>query len=108
MSAVIEVTVALGSSGIQRLESTGHAPSRGGGSVVCAAVSALLRSAAEALGDTNAVVASGHAPEPGRLTIEVGEVRTPEWLEGLSDMLLAGLRRIAAENPDEVRLSIYR
>ena len=79
-------------------------------SVVCAAVTALVRSAADAAvthqpPGPDGFDVSGAAPEPGVLVLRVGNPDADaDWLRGLTDVLLAGLSRTAREAPNEVDL----
>ncbi len=91
---------------------SGHAsagPGRRGGSVVCAAVTGLVRSCADAIAERPAIVASGSAPHPGELRVDiVSREGDGEWLRGVTDVMLSGLRRMAGEAPDEVEIIVEK
>ena len=91
---------------------TGHAAvPRGapGGSVVCAAVTAVVRSCADAIAHRPAIVASGAASGPGALRVEIrSRGADRDWLRGVTDVMLSGLARIAGEAPGEVDVMIER
>ena len=91
---------------------SGHAAAeRGpsGGSIVCAAVTGLVRSCAEAIARRPSITASGDAPGPGELRVEIhGCGSDGEWLRGVTDVMLCGVERMAGEAPDELELMIER
>lgn len=103
---MIEVTLYTAEGALRHVESHGHAPATGGMSVVCAAVTALLRSAAKTLADSEHVVATGSAPEPGQLSLSIIEVYRNDWHRGVGDMLISGLRQIECDHPDQLRVNI--
>jgi len=87
--------------------STGHA----GQGTVCAAASALLRTAARLLAGMPELRAHGSAPEAGKLqcSIEPGSSLSEErrvWLRGVTDFLVRGLSDISREYPDEVNVTV--
>jgi len=88
---------------------TGHAGVSGGprgGNIVCAAVTGVVRSCAEAITGADGIAVSGVADREGELSLLIREVDESrrDWLRGVTDVLLTGVRRIAAETPDEVAL----
>jgi uncharacterized protein YsxB (DUF464 family) len=77
---------------------------------VCAAVTGIVRSCADAVANEPLVVADGASSGEGELVVTVRSV-DPErraWLTGVTDALVAGLERMAAEAPAEVELVINR
>jgi uncharacterized protein YsxB (DUF464 family) len=95
--------------GLRRLDATGHAlVSKGQVSVVCGAVSALLRSAAGLLLDTPGIDVSGEAPGTGVLRLSVESVATEqkELFAGITALLIRSLEDVAGDEPDEVSLTI--
>lgn len=79
-----------------------------GANTVCAAVTVLARSCADAVASHPGVVARGSAPLPGALSLSVVEVAHSEvnWLRGVTDVLVGGMRRLATEAPEEIELRI--
>ncbi len=105
---MIRVSVRLDESGCLRsLEAEGHSFSEGRDfSPPCAAVSALLRTAAEILAaETEARVS---LPGEGRMVIETGAIprEKTERLRGVTDFLVYGLLRLERENPGDLRVEI--
>ena len=89
----------------------GHASSRGGvagESVICAAVTGIVRACSQALADHPSIQTSGSAGAPGELRVTVLDtpVSEREWLRGVTDVILTGIGRIATDRPDEVELTI--
>ena len=98
---------------LRSLSVGGHASSDAGGfgsNVVCAAVTGIVRAAAEALSRRATIRAAGTAPAPGTLELEVlaRDADDAEWLRGVGDVVLTGVGRIAGDEPDEVELTITR
>jgi uncharacterized protein YsxB (DUF464 family) len=91
-------------------EMNGHASQSAGArghNIVCAAVSALVRSCSEALAGQNGVVAVGSGDE-GRLVVRVSQCDPGqmEWLRGVTSVLISGLERIRQESPSEVVVTV--
>jgi uncharacterized protein YsxB (DUF464 family) len=114
---VIEVFVELRDGCLTRLRAQGHAATisaDAGISVVCAAVSGVIRSAAETLArhDTDSdsrIGVSGMAPQTGLLEITVAKPEADaDWLRGVTETLLAGVQRIAIEAPTELVVQIVK
>ena len=89
----------------------GHASSAGGArgaNPVCAGVTALARSCAEALATHEGVAVRGTAPGPGAMDLVVDGVGEAEvdWLRGVTDVLVGGCRRLARDAPDEVDVRV--
>ncbi|MFP4431782.1 MAG: ribosomal-processing cysteine protease Prp [Spirochaetaceae bacterium] len=95
--------------GLRLLDATGHARVlKGQVSVVCGAVSALLRSVAGLLLDAPGIDVSGEAPGAGVLRLSVERVATEqkEFLAGITALLIRSLEDVAGDEPDEVSLKI--
>lgn len=107
---MIRVTVGVNRNGALRyFSSEGHAGrSEGGQDVVCAAATALLRTAARLLYRQAELVVRGQAPEAGRMEMKLQNVpqHRQDWLAGVSDFLIAGLRDIEEEHRGTVELKI--
>ena len=81
---------------------TGHARhAKRGRDIVCAAVSAISRSAARILELDGRIEVVGDAQEPGRLSFEVPtyESGAEEYIRGVTDFLVLGLADISREYP---------
>jgi uncharacterized protein len=106
---VVTVSVDLAADGcLLSLGATGHAgDALAGANIACAAVTVLLRTTARVLYSAGAVEPGGGAEAPGRLQLCVaaGTVAR-DWLQGVTDCLLRGVRDLAAEFPREVALVI--
>ncbi len=91
---------------LRHLRSEGHAAGAPGANIVCAAVSALLRSVARVLESHGSVVVSGRAPAEGvlEITIERYAAADAGYLLGITDVLVRGLEDLAREAPAEIRL----
>ena len=89
----------------------GHVSPAGGprgGNIVCAAITGLVRSCAEVIVRRDGISADGTADAEGEFMLSVRQVGAEQrqWLRGVSDVLTGGLRRIAAESPDELELEV--
>lgn len=107
---MVRVALELDETGLlSSVKAEGHAGAlRESGSVPCAAVSALLRTAARLIEARDGVEYEGGAPSAGFLSLRVGPVRRRQrrWLKGVGDYLIAGLRDVEREYPDECRVEI--
>lgn len=95
--------------GLRRLDATGHAlVPKGQVSVVCGAVSALLRSVSGLLLDAPGIDASGEAPAPGVLRLSIEKVATDRkvFLAGITALLIRSLEDVTGDEPDEVSVKI--
>ncbi|MFP4114756.1 MAG: ribosomal-processing cysteine protease Prp [Spirochaetota bacterium] len=111
---MIRVRVVLDGEGcLSLLDVTGHAsldPAGSGVSVVCAAVTGIVRACAHAIAGRESIGATGSAHGPGELSLSVDR-RLPgdsEWMRGVTDVMLEGVGRIATDAPNEVALQIER
>jgi uncharacterized protein YsxB (DUF464 family) len=109
---MMSVEVTLSSAGyVEAFSATGHAGGgRRGGDVVCAAATALLRTAADVLHARSGVRCSGVAPDEGELRFVVTEMpaESLEWARGVTDYLLQGCLRIQQEAPRSLVVRILR
>lgn len=106
---MIRVHVRLRGGRLFQVKAEGHAESgRKGSSIVCAAVTVLLRTAARTIGGRTGIASTAGAAGPGDLGFRVDrcEAESEPWLSGVTDFLLQGLRDVAAEYPDEVQLTL--
>ncbi len=90
---------------LRTLEASGHASRvRGGFSPVCAAATAILRTAGELLASEKELHVRVSATETGLFTVQVGEVpnHKRDRIQGITDFLLFGIQRLAEDAPDEV------
>jgi uncharacterized protein YsxB (DUF464 family) len=87
----------------------GHAGGPPGTNIACAAVTALLRTAARTVSGAG-LAAGGGAESPGAMRLAVGPAAGSrrDWLRGVTDTLLRGLADVAAEAPGEVEVRITR
>jgi uncharacterized protein YsxB (DUF464 family) len=94
---------------LRHLEMDGHATGAPlGENPVCAAATALARTAARVLDDVVGIEVRGTAEREGRLSVEVAgyEREMADYLKGLSDYLLVGLRDLEREFPDQVTVVV--
>jgi hypothetical protein len=88
---------------------SGHAGAgRKGEDIVCAAVTALLRTAAKVLAGEPGLKVGGASPEPGvmSLALEPPPEGKREWVRGVTETLLRGLTDLDAEYPGRLKLEI--
>ncbi|MFP4613844.1 MAG: ribosomal-processing cysteine protease Prp [Spirochaetaceae bacterium] len=90
---------------LRELHMDGHATvAPAGENPVCAAATALGRTAARVLDAVPGIRARGHAGQEGTLHVEVEsyEQETANYLKGVSDYLLVGTRDLEREYPADV------
>lgn len=88
---------------------SGHAGAGAKGEdIVCAAVTALLRTAGKVLAGEPGLTVEGQSPEPGvmRLALEPPPEAKREWVRGVTATLLRGLADLAEEFPGHLELKI--
>ncbi|MDR1389214.1 MAG: ribosomal-processing cysteine protease Prp [Treponema sp.] len=89
---------------------SGHAGAGSkGGDVVCAAVSALARTAVKVLGERKGLEARGEALQRGSMSLKVGPaLREADrvFLSAAGAFLLEGLGSVAAEYPQNCTMSV--
>jgi uncharacterized protein YsxB (DUF464 family) len=108
---VIQIRVTRSSDGcLSALTMSGHVSAAGGArgaNLTCAAVTGLVRSCVETVTAADGSLADGTAEREGELSVTVravdGEQR--DWLRGVTDVLVSGLRRMSADAPGEVELT---
>jgi uncharacterized protein YsxB (DUF464 family) len=109
---MMSVAVRLSPAGsVEELHASGHAGEGGRGvNVVCAAATALLRTAAEVFASRRGIRCTVAAPVEGELEFAVEQVpaESLEWALGVTDFLLQGLGRIEADAPDAVTVRILK
>lgn len=94
---------------LQEITADGHALDRNSeANIPCAAVSTLLRTAAWALDLEEGVSIDGTAENPGDFRLQVRSVVNSklQWLEGVTDYLIIGLKTIEQDYPDEIVLDL--
>ncbi|MFP4372790.1 MAG: ribosomal-processing cysteine protease Prp [Spirochaetaceae bacterium] len=94
---------------LRRFEMTGHATGAPfGENPVCAAATALARTAARVLDEVPAVEIRGVAEREGRLRMEVASYtrEASNYLKGVSDYLLVGVRDLEREYPEQVAVVV--
>jgi len=79
-----------------------------GANPACAAVTQMLRTTARLVYSVDGLVMDGGADSPGEMRLELSrDAKTNrEWLRGVTDFLLRGLRDLEAEFPGEISLSV--
>ena len=107
---ILKIDICLNSNNIIKYVSAeGHAgDSPAGKNIICAAVSVLIRSAYRTIVKNSKVEACITAKNEGSLyfrIIKFDESQT-EWLKGISDYLLTGIKDIESESPDSVKIVI--
>ncbi|MCL2557909.1 MAG: ribosomal-processing cysteine protease Prp [Treponema sp.] len=108
---MVKIEAALDGDGVLRsCGASGHA-ARGqdGGSVACAAISVLMRTAARVLSGRPGIRSRCEAPEPGFLFLEADfEAEGRDFLFAAGVFLLEGLASVAEDYPEHCSLSIRR
>jgi len=108
---LIHIMIAVDTDGnLRSLKAEGHSMSAAKGSnIICAAVSAQLRSVVRVLQNGIGLKSLVSADRDGLLELSVetedGENR---WLTGVTDVLLAGLIEIERENPRECSIKLVK
>ncbi|MBN2553970.1 MAG: ribosomal-processing cysteine protease Prp [Spirochaetales bacterium] len=88
---------------------SGHAESgQRGQDLVCAAVSALLRTAARILELQPDIGVRGGASEDGRMELLLDRLPPArrQWLAGVTDFLVRGVRDLQEENPEAISVRV--
>ena len=88
---------------------SGHAQAgQRGEDIVCAGVTALLRTCAKLLSRQPDLITGGDAPEEGEMHLILHDppVERIEWIRGITDFLLSGLQDLKSEYPDYLILDI--
>ncbi|MCL2791910.1 MAG: ribosomal-processing cysteine protease Prp [Spirochaetaceae bacterium] len=107
---ILKIDLCLNSNNIIKyVTAEGHAgKSPAGENIICAAVSVLLRSAYRTIVKNSKVEACINAKSEGSLYFRViqYEESQAEWLKGISDYLLTGIKDIKTESPDSIKIII--
>jgi hypothetical protein len=107
---VIRLRVRLHADGsLGGFSASGHAGAGGkGGDIVCAAATALLRTAAGLLAGQPDLAVEGGSPAEGQMHLSLPKAPAAkrEWLRGVTAMLVAGLTDLAREYPERLELRI--
>lgn len=107
---MIRVQVSLYPDGcLKRFAASGHARAgREGQDIICAAVTALLRTCARLLSGQPDLKVSGNAPEPGEMQLFLHDPPGDrlEWIRGITDFLLSGVQDLKAEFPEKLEIEI--
>ncbi|MCP5513917.1 MAG: ribosomal-processing cysteine protease Prp [Spirochaetales bacterium] len=106
---ILEITVCLdGSRILKSVNASGHAGEAvSGNNITCAAATVLLRTAYRTLllpdFETDTVIS---APGEGQLYFEIEKYSSNQIdrLRGITDYLITGLKDLAAEYPEEIKL----
>lgn len=107
---MIDIRITIDKKGnLGSLKAEGHSMAAGKGSIiVCAAVSAQLRSVVRVLETRTGIDAVISADEPGLLELFVESVSGDAvWLAGVTDVLLAGLLETERDFPDECSIKLF-
>ena len=106
IAVVLDESGLLGSCRIQ-----GHAGAgKRGGDIVCAAVSALARTAQAVLSNREGIVTRSEAPQRGEFTLET-EAQSKagrDFLAAAGTFLIAGLNSVAGEYPNNCAMTITK
>jgi uncharacterized protein YsxB (DUF464 family) len=88
---------------------SGHAPVKERAvSVACAAVSAIVRTAGRLIEMRHDIVSGGEAEEAGTLDLVIRERQdsAAEWLRGVTDFLVVGLKGVERDYPEECEVVV--
>jgi uncharacterized protein YsxB (DUF464 family) len=94
---------------LRKLSADGHAGYGGKGQdIVCAAATAVVRTACRVLERAPGFMSEGAAPREGTLRFEVTGFpqERRDWFSGVTEYLLCALSDLAEEFPDRVRLTV--
>ena len=107
---ILKIDICLNSNNIIKyVKAEGHAGDRTAGeNIICAAVSVLLRSAYRAIVKNSHVEACITARNEGSLYFRVIQYQDSqiEWLKGITDYLVTGIKDIETESPDSIKITI--
>ncbi len=108
---MISLKIVLYPDGCLKLfKASGHARAgyKKGEDIVCASVTALLRTCAKLLSMQTDLITEGDAPEPGEMYLILHNPPADriEWIRGITDFLLSGLKDLKSEYADFLRLDI--
>lgn len=106
---MVRVQATVQSGVFEEITAHGHAADRNTeANIPCAAVSALLRTAARLLELEEGVSIDGTAEKPGEFKLLLTSINDDklEWLRGVTDYLIIGLKTIEQDFPDEITLDL--
>ena len=108
---MVRVRITVDAGRLVELNADGHVGLTGGpfgGNVVCSAVTAVIKATLAAIVEHRGVVVDGSAPEAGKIAFQVAaaEESSYQWLRGVTDVLVAGIRDLASDFPSEIELSV--
>jgi len=94
---------------LRRFSAQGHAGGDLGRNVACAAATILLRTTHHACTERG-IVDSRQADRPGEMAVVLGKRAEThaEWLRGVTDFLVRGMRDLEREFPHEIALLVER
>ena len=108
---MVEIEAVLEDDGTLRAcKASGHAGAgKAGTDIVCAAISVLMRTALSVLSGRKGITVRGGAPEKGRLWLEADyDAEGRDFLFAAGVFLIEGLKSVAQEYPNNIKLSIRR
>ncbi len=94
---------------LRRLEAKGHGGLGSTGSdIVCAAVTSMVRTAAQIIERMPGTEMSGGAEKPGDLRFEIERVseRRESYLQAVGDFVVLGLKSIERDYPDQCHVEM--
>ncbi|MDC7227034.1 MAG: ribosomal-processing cysteine protease Prp [Spirochaetales bacterium] len=108
---MIDIMIAVDLNGnLRSIKSEGHSMSAAkGGNIICAAVSAQIRSVVRVLDKGTGCISRVKADQDGylELSVEAGEGEN-RWLKGVTDVLVAGLLETERDYPDECSVKLIK
>jgi uncharacterized protein YsxB (DUF464 family) len=106
-SPVLRIRITLSPEGLlSRFEAEGHAGKTARGTnIACAGVTTLLRTAGRICA-ARGILSAGAAGEPGDMSLFVDPAADGEWLRGVTDFLLQGVKDLQREFPGEIALRV--
>ena len=96
---------------LRATEAAGHAEAGGRGEdIVCAAVTVLLRTAAQTLAGLKELALEGQAGQEGQLSFSLPEPPADrrEYVRGVTDCLVRGLEELSVEYPANIKLEVRK
>ncbi len=109
---VLKVSASIGDKGFLReLKASGHAGTETAGeNIVCAAATVLIRTAVRLLDSDSSVKVFCTAEKRGKIifVLETVPDDKKEWVKGVTDCLVLGLKELADEFPDRIKFKIIK
>jgi len=107
---ILKINLCLNSNNIIKyVTAEGHAgESPAGENIICAAVSVLIRSAYRTIVKNSKVEACITAKNEGSLYFRIIQYEDSqiEWLKGITDYLVTGIKDIETESPNSVKIIV--